>query len=84
MLLGLALEQQGILATFKHHYYSFDDQGVVRLQGEGGPIGLKRGRVEGGGGARVVCTEEGGRVESEVLGGLGLNFPCGMMKCKIV
>ena len=35
----LALEQ-GILATFKHHYYSFD-QGVVRLQGEGGPIGLK-------------------------------------------
>ena len=83
MLLGLALEQ-GILATFKHH--SFDDQGVVRLQGEGGPIGLKRGRgrVEGGGGARVVCTEEGGRVESEVLGALGLNFPCGMMKCKIV
>ena len=62
MLLGLALEQ-GILTTFKHHYYSFDDQGVVRLQGEGGPIGLKRGRVEGGGGARVVCTEEGGRVE---------------------
>ena len=49
MLLGLALEQQGILATFKHHYYSFDDQGVVRLQEEGGPIGLKRGRVEGGG-----------------------------------
>ena len=52
MLLGLALEQ-GILATFKHHYYSFDDQGVVRLQGEGGPIGLKKGRarveVEGGG-----------------------------------
>ena len=47
MLLGLALEQ-GILATFKHHYYSFDDQGVVRLQEEGGPIGLKRGRVEEG------------------------------------
>ena len=43
MLLGLALEQ-GILATFKHHYYSFDDQGVVRLQGEDGPIGHKRGR----------------------------------------
>ena len=78
MLLGLALEQ-GIFATFKHHYYSFDDQGVVRLQEEGGGW-----RVEGGGGARVVCTEEGGRVESEVLGGLGLNFPCGMMKCKIV
>ena len=31
-----------------------------------------------------MCGEEGGRVESEVLGALGLNFPCGMMKCKIV
>ena len=51
-----------------------------------GPLASRGGgwRVEGGGGARVVCTEEGGRVESEVLGGLGLNFPCGMMKCKIV
>ena len=38
LLLALALEQ-GILATFKHHYYSFD-QGQVRLQEEGGPIGL--------------------------------------------
>ena len=39
---------------------------------------------KGGGGARVVCGVEGGRVESEVLGALGLNFPRGMMKCKIV
>jgi hypothetical protein len=38
-MLALALEE-GILATFKHHYYSFD-QGEVRLQQEGGPIGLK-------------------------------------------
>ena len=38
LMLALALEQ-GILATFKSHYYSFD-QGEVRLQEEGGPIGL--------------------------------------------
>ena len=55
MLLGLALEQ-GILATFKHH--SFDDQGVVRLQGEGGPIGLKRGRGRVEEGAICLSTEE--------------------------
>ena len=41
---------------------------------------------KGGGGARVVCGVEGGRVESEVLGALEskADFPCGMMKWKIV
>ena len=38
LMLVLALEQ-GILATFKNHYYSFD-QGEVRLQDKGGLIGL--------------------------------------------
>ena len=36
---ALAL-QEGILAVFKHNYYSFD-QGEMRLQQEGAPIGLK-------------------------------------------
>ena len=37
---------------------------------------------KGGGGARVVCGVEGGRVETEVLGALEskADFPCGMMK----
>ena len=39
IMLAMALEE-GILAVFKHHYYSFD-QGEVRLQQEGAPIGLK-------------------------------------------
>ena len=38
LMLALALEQ-GILAVFSHHYYSFN--GEVRLQEEGGPIGLE-------------------------------------------
>ena len=38
LMLALALEQ-GILATFGQHYYSFGQE--VKLQREGGPIGLK-------------------------------------------
>ena len=38
LMLALALEQ-GILAVFSHHYYSFN--GEVRFQEEGGPIGLE-------------------------------------------
>ena len=36
LLLAMALEE-GILATLKHHYYSFY-QGEVRLEQEGGPV----------------------------------------------
>ena len=32
--------EEGILAVFKQHYYSFD-KGEVRIQKDGGPIGLK-------------------------------------------
>ena len=38
-MMALALEE-GILAVFKQHYYSFDN-GEVRVQKDGGPIGLK-------------------------------------------
>ena len=38
LLLALALEE-GILAVFQNHYYSFD--GEVRLQDDGAPIGLE-------------------------------------------
>ena len=37
-MLALALEQ-GILAVFKHHYYSFGQE--IKLQEDGAPIGLK-------------------------------------------
>ena len=37
-MFALALEA-GILEVFKHHGYSFDQEG--RLQKEGAPIGLK-------------------------------------------
>ena len=39
LMMALALEE-GILAVFKQHYYSFDN-GEVRIQKDGGPIGLK-------------------------------------------
>ena len=56
LMIALAIEQ-GILATFGHHYYSFD-QGELRLHREGGPIGLK---VSGAVGKVVLlsCTGEG-------------------------
>ena len=38
LMLAIALEA-GILAVFKHHYYSFDQD--VKLQQDGAPIGMK-------------------------------------------